>query len=121
MRDRIHLLLYHVLGAALALVILGGLSHHGISICPMSYILPIGCPFCGMTRAHLACLSGDIAGALSIHPLFFFGVPYLWLLFHGSIFFAAPKSSSFRRITLAILTAAFFLVYLIRLVRWLWP
>lgn len=59
--------------------------------CPLDTFFKIPCPFCGMTRAHLAALRLDFAAALNHHPLFFLGIPYLWLLFHEDVFFKKKR------------------------------
>src|SRR6185503_7185615 len=38
-------------------------------LCLMALALRIPCPGCGMTRATLALLHGDVARAFAIHPL----------------------------------------------------
>lgn len=43
--------------------------------CPLRRIFGLTCPLCGMTRAHLALLCGDLAGAMAYHSLFFLGLP----------------------------------------------
>lgn len=52
--------------------------------CPFFLITGIECPFCGMTRAHLELFKLNFSSALSHNPLFFLGIPYLLLIFHGS-------------------------------------
>jgi hypothetical protein len=42
-------------------------------LCPLAGSLGIPCPGCGLTRATLALLHGDVRGALHFHPL-------VWLL-----------------------------------------
>jgi hypothetical protein len=42
-------------------------------LCPMASSFGIPCPGCGLTRATLALLHGDVRGALHFHPL-------VWLL-----------------------------------------
>ena len=71
--------------AALA-AILAVLSWLFGSACPTYAIFGICCPFCGMTRAHLAALRLDFATAISYHPVFFTGVPFLWIIFHEHFF-----------------------------------
>ena len=39
--------------------------------CPIKYITGISCAGCGMTRAYLALMYGDIRSAFYFHPLFF--------------------------------------------------
>ena len=56
------------------------------SSCPSYALFSFCCPFCGMTRAHLAALRFDFAAAFSYHPTFFAGVPFLWLLIHMGFF-----------------------------------
>jgi hypothetical protein len=67
-------------------VILALLSLAFGSACPTYAIFGICCPFCGMTRAHLAALRLDFAAAFAYHPAFFAGVPFLWMLFHKGLF-----------------------------------
>ena len=38
--------------------------------CPIKYITGVSCAGCGMTRAWLGCLRGDIRTAFMYHPLF---------------------------------------------------
>lgn len=59
---RLSLLLAAALPAA-ALIFLGLLP------CPVAFALRIPCPGCGMTRATLALLRGDLAGMFRLHPL----------------------------------------------------
>lgn len=54
--------------------------------CPFRLLTGIPCPFCGMTRAHLAALRLDFPAAFRAHPLFPLGLPFLFLLFHPSLF-----------------------------------
>jgi hypothetical protein len=60
------------LGGALALVLLSGLP-----FCPMAGVLGIPCPGCGLTRATLAAIHGDVRAALRLHPLVFVLTPLL--------------------------------------------
>ncbi len=114
---RIRLLLGHILlivGGVAVLVILTCLH---IPVCPLRIFLPVGCPFCGMTRAHIMALGGDPFGAFAIHPLYPLGLPYLWLLFHETLF----KGKGLRRWRSAIiilLTAALLAVYILRIVTY---
>lgn len=45
--------------------------------CPIKRLTGFDCPFCGMTRAHLAFFSGRFAEAMEYNELFFLGVPIL--------------------------------------------
>jgi len=55
------------------LVGLGGLVafaiHVDFPLCPMASSFGIPCPGCGLTRATLALLHGDVRAALHYHPL----------------------------------------------------
>jgi hypothetical protein len=62
------------LGGFLALVLISQLP-----FCPMAGVLGIPCPGCGLTRATLAALHGDIPGAVRLHPLVFVLTPlFVW-------------------------------------------
>jgi hypothetical protein len=43
--------------------------HSDFPLCPMAGSFGIPCPGCGLTRATLALLDGDVRGALHLHPL----------------------------------------------------
>ena len=47
--------------------------HSDFPLCPLAGSFGIPCPGCGLTRATLALLHGDVRGALRFHPL-------VWLL-----------------------------------------
>ena len=60
----------HWLGAVLAVVLLyGGMEALGVT-CPIRFFTGISCAGCGMSRAWLALLRGDISAAWGYHPLF---------------------------------------------------
>ena len=61
---------------ALLALLLGAFAlavHTDFPLCPMAGSFGIPCPGCGLTRATLALLHGDVRGALRLHPL-------VWLL-----------------------------------------
>lgn len=85
------------------------LGRMGIT-CPILFLSGVSCAGCGMTRAWISLLMGDLAAAVSYHPLFWvppLGV-VLWLF-----------ESYLPRRTVAVLIwvgcALFFLVYLLRM------
>ncbi len=43
--------------------------------CPIKLLTGVSCAGCGMSRAWLRLLRGDVAGAFSYHPLFWLPVP----------------------------------------------
>lgn len=69
------------LGSAFALI-----AATGLPLCPMAGVLGIPCPGCGLTRATLALLHGDIATAFHFHPLVFVISPlFAWLTASAAI------------------------------------
>jgi len=46
-----------------------------VPVCPFALATGQPCPGCGLTRATLACLRGDIAGGAHLHPLVFLATP----------------------------------------------
>jgi hypothetical protein len=54
-----------ITGAALA----------GAPLCPMAALFGVPCPGCGLTRATLALLHGNLGAALHLHPLVFVLTP----------------------------------------------
>lgn len=63
--------------------LLGVAIHFDFPLCPMASSFGIPCPGCGLTRATLAMLHGDVRGALLLHPLVWLLTP-LFVLFAGS-------------------------------------
>jgi len=58
--------------AAVALLLAGAAAavvFCEVPLCPLARFAHIPCPGCGLTRATLALLHGDLATALSLHPL----------------------------------------------------
>jgi Protein of unknown function (DUF2752) len=43
--------------------------------CPVAFFLRVPCPGCGLTRATLRLLHGDLHGALAFHPLVLLAMP----------------------------------------------
>lgn len=85
-RKWVRVVLGHVLGLSAGALIISLASLLLGSACPTYWIFGFCCPFCGMTRAHLAALRLDFASAFYYHPVFFTGVPFLWLLIHKQLF-----------------------------------
>ena len=71
--------------------------------CFFKAVTGIDCMSCGMTRAYIALLSGNIAAAFYYHPLFW-TVPFIYLV----LFFRRK----FRPKTLIIIMAAVYLLFL---------
>lgn len=71
-RRALHLVLAY--GAVL------GLFASGLPLCPTAAVAGFPCPACGMTRASLATLRGEVAAAFALHPLVFVALPVLALV-----------------------------------------
>ena len=70
-----------VLASVAGLFVLAGVVH--FPLCPLASSFGIPCPGCGLTRATLALLHGDVRAALHFHPLVFLLAP-LFIGFVGS-------------------------------------
>ncbi len=58
--------------AAVALLLVGAMAAFVFlegPLCPLARFAHLPCPGCGLTRASLALLRGDLSTALSLHPL----------------------------------------------------
>ncbi len=49
-------------------------------LCPIRALLGLPCPACGLTRATLLVVQGDLRGALAMHPLVWLVTPLVALL-----------------------------------------
>ena len=81
--------------------------------CPVKYFLHFDCPTCGMTRAMISLLRGDIAGYMHFNPM---ALPFLLVLLfalHARLFPLKPAVKNAVIITGAVCT---FAVYLLRIV-----
>jgi len=70
-----------VLASVAGLFVLADLVH--FPLCPLASSFGVPCPGCGLTRATLALLHGDVRAALHFHPLVFLLAP-LFVGFVGS-------------------------------------
>ena len=98
-----------VLGAFAAIVAVLYLLDIG---CIFRFFTGVACPGCGMTRAWLAVLRGDLAAAIAYHPLFW-SVPIAFALV-----FAQERYPHARKACLAAmfaLFAAFIALWVVRL------
>jgi len=99
----------------------------GLPVCPSATLLGIPCPGCGLTRATLAALRGDFAGALHFHPLVFLLAPLFgalagsaaWNYVRGPLAAQSPRQRSLwthraTTITSSLLVALVFAVWVAR-------
>ena len=57
-----------------------------LPFCPLASVLGVPCPGCGLTRATLALLHGDLKHALELHPLVLVLAPlFIWALSSAAI------------------------------------
>ena len=63
----------------------------------MAGVLGVPCPGCGLTRAALALLHGDLRGAMHLHPLVFVIAPLmLWAVSSAALGYVRGPSPSAR-------------------------
>ncbi len=111
-REFLIIMAKHVGCGAAVVVIFYFLSNLFGSICPTYRILGICCPFCGMTRAHLAALRLDFSTAMYYNPVFYLGVPCIFFMAHEKLF--APKYDKHRKIAAGVLLGIIVAVYIVR-------
>ncbi|MBQ8229097.1 MAG: DUF2752 domain-containing protein [Clostridia bacterium] len=64
-----------------AVILVVGIVYSLFIGCPLFKLFNIRCPFCGMTRAHIALFTKGLNDALAQHNLFFLGIPILLSIF----------------------------------------
>ena len=62
--------IFSALSAAAAIALLYGFFFSIGITCPIKFLTGVSCPGCGLTRATLAFLRGDLKQAFYYHPLF---------------------------------------------------
>jgi hypothetical protein len=80
--------------------------------CPQQAFLGISCPGCGMTRAYLELLHGNIRGAFFYHPAFFL-IPLAALI----LFFHKKLPKPIFKIGITLILLLFITIYLYRLLH----
>ncbi len=87
-----------------------GLFYLGIELleitCPIKYVTGISCAGCGMSRAVLSLLRGDLRSAFYYHPLFWI-LPLVGVL----LLFSRKIPKTIMRVILTGVGALFLLVY----------
>jgi hypothetical protein len=92
--------------------------------CLSAALFHIPCPGCGMTRAALALLRGDVAGALRFQPLSIFVAPVgaVLALERGAIYFWTGRSlerwSRWKETLVLALGAMLIVVWVLRFLGW---
>jgi hypothetical protein len=66
---------FAIIAAPLAFVSIAAVL--GLPLCPSAFLLRIPCPGCGLTRASLALLRGDLATAHALQPAVLLVLPLL--------------------------------------------
>ena len=78
--------------------------------CPILFFTGVSCPGCGLTRAWISALSGDLNSAAYYHPLFL-TVPFIILMF----IFEKKLPKKYIKAMSVIFITAFLAVYIIRM------
>ena len=78
--------------------------------CPIKFATGACCPGCGMSRALIALLTGDVVGAWQYHPLVFLLLPFAVLM----IALTVCKKKKARRVVVFIGAGLLLAVYLYR-------
>ena len=97
--------------AALAAVAALYAALHFLGVgCPIKAVTGVSCAGCGMTRAWMEVLAGNLAAAFAYHPLF-------WVVPLGVLVFLLRKKLPRRLVTVLAWTAgaAFLAVYAVRM------
>lgn len=84
------------------------------TICPFAILTGYPCPACGLTRAGLCLLRGDLAAAWETHPLIFFWTA--WILYLLSCRYLADKKARLAMPLAIPLCLATLFFYVFRLV-----
>jgi hypothetical protein len=109
-KGRREIAILHILGVLLLLLALTLLIIYG---CPFYELFGIPCPCCGVTRAWLAFLRGDITLAFQYHALFLV-IPPMGILYLSN----ALLLDKGNRIATVILSSAGCLIFLYAVMRW---
>ena len=72
---REHKIIRDMIPLLAAFMIFAVMFQLGIYRCPLDFLVGIPCPLCGMTRAFVALVGGDVAGAFYYHPLWPLALP----------------------------------------------
>ena len=78
--------------------------------CPIKYVTGISCAGCGMTRAWISLVRGDLQSAFSYHPLVL--TPLLLIPMYV---FRKKIPENYSKIIIVVVCAAFLIVYGIRM------
>ena len=93
-----------------AMLMAGVLLHVSHVGCPIKFVTGVSCPGCGMTRAWLSVVHGDVHQAVAYHPLFW-TVPFVMAL----VIADPGVRSPWARTAVVLLVLVFVTVWLIRL------
>ena len=87
------------------------------SMCPLVVFTGFPCPGCGLTRAGMAVLSFDFAGAFQMHP-FIYPLMGLFLMFLVNRYLLRKKKMPVLRVCLTVTLAAMIVFYAWRMYRY---
>jgi hypothetical protein len=81
------------------------------AICPSLVLLGLPCPCCGLTRAGIRLMRGDISGSLRMNPMI---AAFPIYVFVSTLCFYKPKLKSLRDWFIIISIVAALIVYILR-------
>lgn len=101
-----------ILCAILFYIALTQLLFH--SVCPFAILFGFPCPACGLTRAGLLLLRGDLAGAFRMHPAIF---PWAAFLLYLCFFrYILGKKAPYGTVWVTAIGVTVLAVYAVRLI-----
>lgn|GEM_PF-421410 len=83
------------------------------TICPMQLLFGLPCPGCGLTRAAMLLLKGQVKEAYGMHPFLFVGI--LLLLYWGFFRYILGKKAKGLLLLTALVCIAMLLFYIYRM------
>lgn len=84
------------------------------SVCPSAILFGFPCPACGLTRAGLLLLRGDLAGAFEMHPAIF---PWAAFLLYLCFFrYVLGKKAPYETVWVTAIGISVLTVYVVRLI-----
>lgn len=106
--------------AAVAIV-LGGAVLFELPLCPFAIVTHYPCPGCGLTRATLALLHGDVADAYHLHPLVFVMAPLVGagILFNAASYLRDGRWSASEALSGRLATAGAIALGVLMLTLWI--
>lgn len=97
--------------AAAAFVLVMQLKFGGV--CPVRIFTGFPCPGCGLTRAALLLLKGDVVGSFQMHPMLLFIIVGIFLFLYE--YYMQERGRGWFRTYAIVVILLFVVVYMIRM------